>query len=347
MREVSVIPYTLNFAVPAGTSRGVYQTRKSWFIVLKGSRGIGIGECAPLPNLSCDDVPNYEEILEHYCRRIEAGERINFEELRDYPSILFGLEVALRDYNSDGHVLWNTSFSRGEAGITINGLIWMGTHEYMLKQIDTKIEQGFKCLKLKVGAIDFKQELDLVKHIRLKYPKEVLEIRLDANGGFSVNDALKRLEELAKYDIHSIEQPVKARQVAEMASIVGRSPIPIALDEELIGISSMCSKRELLEEINPNYIILKPSLHGGLMGCKEWIELAQHRGVGWWITSALESNVGLNAIAQWCASLEVTMAQGLGTGALFTNNIVSPLYTDGQSLNYDAAACWDLNGIVR
>ena len=344
--NATVVPYTLQFARPAGTSRGVYNIRKSWFIVLRDGSRVGVGECAPLPNLSCDDLPNYEERIDHFCRIIERDGGFDLEELRQYPSILFGFETALRDLHSTNHILWDTPFSRGEQGLTINGLIWMGTHEYMLQQIGEKVEKGFRCLKLKVGAIDFDEELDLIKRIRQRFAPDDLEIRLDANGGFTPANALTRLSDFAKYTIHSIEQPIRAGQIAEMACLVRITPIPIALDEELIGVNTPSQKRLLLDEINPHYTILKPSLHGGLMGSQEWIDLASERNIGWWITSALESNVGLNAIAQWCASLGVTMPQGLGTGMLFTNNFVSPLYIDGQELMCRNGGVWNLDGIV-
>lgn len=342
----AVKPYTLMFARPAGTSRGVYQTRNSWYIVLRADDRVGIGECAPLPNLSCDDMPNYQERIEHFCELINTGKGIDFEELRSCPSILFGFETALRDLSADEHIFWSSSFSRGESGIPINGLIWMGSHDYMLSQIDAKVSAGFRCLKLKVGAIDFDQELSLVQHIRERYSASDLEIRLDANGGFKPNEVLVKMDKFSKYHIHSIEQPIMARQIADMASLVKHAPIPVALDEELIGINAYSQKLELLEEINPHYIILKPSLHGGLLGSTEWIELANEHQIGWWITSALESNVGLNAIAQWCASLPVSMPQGLGTGMLFTNNIESPLSIKGQELWYDASSSWNFSEIL-
>lgn len=346
MITAAVKPYTLIFSRPAGTSRGVYQTRRSWYIVLRSEDRIGIGECAPLPNLSCDDIPNYQERIEHLCGLINAGVGVDFEELRLYPSILFGFETALRDMVADNHILWKTPFSGGEAGMPINGLIWMGKHDYMLDQIDAKVQQGFKCLKLKVGAIDFEQELSLVQHIRERYASSELEIRLDANGGFSPDEVLSRLDRFSKYHIHSIEQPIMARQIAEMASLIKRTPIRVALDEELIGVNTFSQKRELLEEIRPHFIILKPSLHGGILGSSEWIELAGQFNVGWWITSALESNVGLNAIAQWCASLQVSVPQGLGTGMLFDNNVGSPLEIRGQELWYNGSGSWNFDGIL-
>lgn len=346
MIKAAVKSYTLNFAQPAGTSRGVYKTRKSWFVILRSADKVGVGECAPLPNLSCDDIVNYEEVLVAFCRRIEEGTLL-FSELASYPSMLFGIETALRDLQSTNHTLWDTPFTRGEHGITINGLVWMGTHDFMLEQIDAKIEKGFRCLKLKVGAIDFEQELDLIRHIRMRYAKSDLTIRLDANGGFSESDALEKLHLLSVFDIHSIEQPIKAGNAEAMASLVAKTPIPIALDEELIGVNTLSRKQMLLDAINPHFIILKPSLHGGIVGSTEWIEEADKRHVGWWITSALESNVGLNAIAQWTASLGVAKPQGLGTGMLFTNNFTSPLYIMGDELRYGMPCGWNLSELVK
>lgn len=345
--EVYIKPYTLNFTQPAGTSRGVYSTRKSWFVAVKDGNLQGVGECAPLPNLSCDATDDYEQKLEQSCKELVEQGVVNHEKLRGLPSILFGLETALQDLKAKNHILWPTSFTKGEVGLPINGLIWMGTHQQMLRQIEEKVAKGFKCLKLKVGAIDFDQELDLVRRIRQQFTISDLEIRLDANGGFEPDKALALLDKLAKYQIHSIEQPIKAGLVEQMATIVKQTPIPIALDEELIGINQQKTKEELLDSINPHYIILKPSLHGGLAGSTEWIEIAQKQKIGWWITSALESNVGLNAIAQWCASLKTTMPQGLGTGMLFTNNVKSPLYIDGQELKYTPDGEWDLADILR
>lgn len=345
--NATVIPYQLHFARPAGTSRGVYTSRKSWFVVLRDAQGrVGVGECAPLPNLSCDDVADYDARLSGFCRSLERDGAIDTEALRDYPSMLFGMETALGDLHADNHILWDAPFSRGEAGIAINGLIWMGTHEYMLQQIGEKVERGFRCLKLKVGAIGFDEELDLVRRIRSRFTPNDLEIRLDANGGFTPGNAMSRLADFSRYTIHSIEQPIRAGQINEMARLVSQSPIAIALDEELIGVNAPDAKRQLLEAINPHYIILKPSLHGGLVGSKEWIDLATDKGIGWWITSALESNVGLNAIAQWCASLGVVVPQGLGTGMLFTNNIVSPLFIKGEQLWYERGGEWGFDTLL-
>jgi len=336
-----IIPYTLHFKLPAGTSRGVYRTRKSWFILLWNTEqplNVGIGECAPLPDLSCDALPDYETILSRTCQNLIATGSLDFKSLRAYPSILFGLETALFHLQAGSFNLWNTPFSRGEAGIPINGLIWMEQKEEMLLQIEQKIKKGFRCIKLKIGAIDFEEEISLIRHIRNHFAPSQIEIRVDANGAFTPDDALQKLTKLAAFGLHSIEQPIRASQWEAMAKLVAASPLPIALDEELIGCNDPLEKRHLLETIRPQYIILKPSLHGGIHGCTEWIAEAERLSIGWWVTSALESNIGLNAIAQWCASLNVTRPQGLGTGALFTNNIELPLTVEGDLLWFKTPA---------
>ncbi len=339
--NIDITTRVLHFKQPAGTSRGTYLTRKSWFITLSSADkpGVkGVGECAPLPKLSCDDIPEYESILHSLCDMFRMTGEINHDMLRPYPSILFGLETALKQWEAGGSTaLSSTAFARGEKGIPINGLVWMGTFEEMHDRLKEKIEQGFHCVKLKIGAIDFERELELIKYIRQCFTKEQIELRLDANGGFSADEALQKLERLAAYDIHSVEQPIRQRQWKEMAEICRRSPIPIALDEELIGINLRGMKEEMLDRLQPSYIILKPSLHGGMYGSQEWIELARQRNIGSWITSALESNIGLNAIAHFAASVYgdgMVMPQGLGTGQLFTDNIPMPLEVKGEYLWY-------------
>jgi o-succinylbenzoate synthase len=336
--QINIIKRVLHFKQPAGTSRGTYTDRKVWYIIItdKQTGNYGIGECAPLPKLSCDDVPDYEDRLQEACNQLEKENKLNIDALRSYPSILFGLETALQHLQSHSLKLWDSPFSRGQAGIPINGLIWMGTYDEMMQQIETKMKTGFRCLKLKIGAINFEDELALIKHIRNHFTAKDIELRVDANGAFSPKDALYKLEQLAQYDLHSIEQPIRAGQWAEMATLCQSSPLPIALDEELIGCNDLHKKKELLQAIRPPYIILKPSLHGGISGSSEWIDLANELNISWWITSALESNVGLNAIAQWCATLNPTLPQGLGTGQLFTDNIDYPLYIQGDCLWYDA-----------
>ena len=328
MYNIQITPRLLHFKQPAGTSRGVYNTRKVWYIEISSMENPsikGIGECAPLPNLSCDDVPQYEEVLQQACSRVAREGNIPTESLRNYPSILFGLETALRHYETGSLALWDTPFSRGEAGIPINGLIWMGNFEEMYRQIEAKMEAGYRCIKLKIGAIDFDAELTLLKHIRSRFSVKDIELRVDANGAFSPAEAMHKLDALSKLDLHSIEQPIRAGQWEEMARLTARTPLPIALDEELIGHNTPEIKQELLSAIRPQYIILKPSLHGGICGSNEWIAEAEKQSIGWWVTSALESNIGLNAIAQWCATLHNALPQGLGTGQLFTDNIDLPL----------------------
>ena len=328
MYNIQITPRLLHFKQPAGTSRGVYNTRKVWYIEISSMENPsikGIGECAPLPNLSCDNVPQYEEVLQQACSRVAREGNIPTESLRNYPSILFGLETALRHYETGSLALWDTPFSRGEAGIPINGLIWMGNFEEMYRQIEAKMEAGYRCIKLKIGAIDFDAELTLLKHIRSRFSVKDIELRVDANGAFSPAEAMHKLDALSKLDLHSIEQPIRAGQWEEMARLTARTPLPIALDEELIGHNTPKIKQELLSAIRPQYIILKPSLHGGICGSNEWIAEAEKQNIGWWVTSALESNIGLNAIAQWCATLHNALPQGLGTGQLFTDNIDLPL----------------------
>lgn len=336
--KLTICPKLLHFKQPAGTSRGTYTTRSSWYVVLTSDEmpgRYGIGECAPLPNLSCDDRPDYEQILSDICRQTEQRGAPDIEALRPYPSILFGLETAFRHFRAGSFALWDTPFSRGEAGIPINGLIWMGDYRKMLEQIETKMQAGFRCIKLKIGAIHFEEELALLKHIRAHFSAGEIELRVDANGAFSPHDALDKLERLAALDLHSIEQPIRAGQWEEMARLTARTPLPIALDEELIGCNTVEGKKELLTAIRPQYIILKPSLHGGISGGQEWIEEAERQQIGWWITSALESNIGLNAIAQWCATFDNPLPQGLGTGALFTDNVEMPLSIRRDCLWYD------------
>lgn len=334
MYRIHIEPRTLHFKQPAGTSRGVYTTRRVWYLHLTSdsqSGREGIGECAPLPNLSCDDLPHYEQLLSSLCQEA-AQSGIDYERLRPYPSILFGLETAFRHFERGTASLWDTPFSRGEQGIPINGLIWMGSYTHMLSQIEAKMQAGFRCIKLKIGAINFEEELSLLKMIRRHFSAKEIELRVDANGAFSPAEALEKLKRLSELDLHSIEQPIRAGQWDSMARLSQLSPLPIALDEELIGVHSTSRKKELLETIHPQYIILKPSLHGGLRGSQEWIAAASQLGIGWWITSALESNIGLNAIAQWCATLHNPLPQGLGTGALFTDNIPMPLEVRGDEL---------------
>ena len=325
---------TLHFKQPAGTSRGVYTTRKIWLIHLSDGQHEGVGECAPLPDLSCDARPDYEDILNKVCADFCQRGEIDNEAMRPYPSMLFGLETALLNLRNR-ELLFDTAFSRGEVGIPINGLVWMGTFEEMRQRIEAKLSQGFRCVKLKIGAIDFDAELELIKQIRSRFSHHDVELRVDANGAFSFAEALYKLELLSQYALHSIEQPIKAGQWSYMSELCRESPLPIALDEELIGINAPEQKRQMLNIIRPRYIILKPSLHGGIQGCREWLDIARDMRIGSWITSALESNVGLNAIAQFCSEVygdSISMPQGLGTGLLFTDNIPMPLEIKGDRL---------------
>ena len=325
--KIEIIPRLLHFKQPAGTSRGTYTTRKVWYLHFTSPDfpgRVGIGECAPLPALSCDDLPDYEDILKRFCRQVEKEQGMwDKDVLCQYPSILFGLETAIWHFFAGSWALSDTAFSRGEVGIQINGL--MGDFDHMLSQIEKKMEAGFRCVKLKIGAIDFEKELALLRHIRTHFSSKEIELRVDANGAFSPGDAMEKLKRLSEFDLHSIEQPIRAGQWEEMARLTSESPLPIALDEELIGCNTLDEKKKLLATIRPQYIIIKPSLHGGICGGDEWIMEAEKQHIGWWITSALESNIGLNAIAHWCATFNNPLPQGLGTGMLFTDNIEVPL----------------------
>ncbi len=347
MLKAAYCKYYLEFKQPAITSRAVMQNKLTYFIKVWDSDTptiFGVGECALFEGLSYDNIPNYEEIIADICRNIN---NIDINHLNKYPSIVFGLETAIYDLNNGGkRTPFISTWSNGGETITINGLVWMGTIEEMNKRVDDKIAAGFKCLKLKIGGCDFHRELDILQRIRKKYPKETLEIRLDANGAFSPEEALAKIRDLHQFDIHSLEQPIKQNQWSEMAKICTDSPIPIALDEELIGITTQHEMRRMIREIKPNYIILKPALCGGFIGAHKWIEIANEFGIGWWATSALESNIGLNAIAQWVATLKVSIPQGLGTGALYTNNIASPLYLDGDKIRTDLSKKWDISNLI-
>lgn len=332
-----------HFRQPAHTSRGCYTTHLSRFVTLSEGEARGVGECSVLPDLSCDALPpqQYHEILAEAAQVVAATGRVPVEMLRPYPSILFGLETAL----------WNLRLAEGKitggkkdglrprplspCSVPVNGLVWMGTFDQMMQQLEEKLAQGFRCVKLKIGAIDWERERTLIAHVRHRFGPDRVEIRVDANGGFTPDMAMRRLEELATYRIHSIEQPIRQGQWAEMARLCASSPLPVALDEELIGINDVEGKIRLLDAIRPQYIVLKPSLHGGMTGTREWVELARERGIASWITSALESNVGLQAVARLCFELygpEVTFPQGLGTGMLYTDNIDMPLEIRGDRL---------------
>lgn len=360
--------YDLQFKEPAMTSRGTYYTHTVWYVTLLVDKQLFIGECAPLPDLSSDFLSlgtSLEERIDAYECQLKTlfapifkdlTSMSSIQELRDYqpntsqflnfPSMLFGLESLMAHMRHElterqssisgisSHLcLWDSKFSHHKQGIAINGLIWMGDFETMGERIKNKLQEGFRCIKLKIGAIDFDKELSLLSYIRERFSPEELELRVDANGAFSFQDAPYKLEQLSKFSLHSIEQPIKAGQYEQMAQLCATTPIAIGLDEELIGVYAKDKKIELLETIKPQYLVIKPSLHGGFAGTKEWIALAQERSIGHWITSALESTIGLNALAQWSSTQELTMPQGLGTGALYTNNLNTPMYIKDAKLH--------------
>lgn len=344
MLKASYIPYRLIFKQPAGTSRGILTTKESWFIKVWNSEQpdkFGLGECALFRGLSADDCPGYEKQLEQACLNID---RLSLETLNDWSSIRFGIETALADLKNGGNRwIYPSPFIENARPIEINGLIWMGDRKTMEERIVEKLNAGFHCIKLKIGAIDFQSELELLKLIRSRFTCREVELRVDANGAFTPQEALNKLEQLARYDIHSIEQPIRQGQWKEMARLCRLSPVPVALDEELIGIPGTEQKNELLMTIRPQYIVLKPALIGGFSGSEEWIELAGKLHIGWWVTSALESNIGLNAIAQWTATQHTTMPQGLGTGQLYINNIPSPLEQKDCFISYNPKKKWELD----
>ncbi len=355
MIQARWLKHNLMFKFGAGTSRGVLTSKISYFILLMNpERQTGIGECGPLKGLSLDDRPEIEEELTRLCRRIMLESPPNFQNLGSYldqcvnsewPSLKMGLETAFRDLLNGGkRIVFENSFLTG-GEIPINGLVWMGNREFMMEQIDRKIEAGFRCIKMKIGAIDFQTEIDILKYIKKSFRGQDVSIRVDANGAFTYEEALKKLDRLADLGIHSIEQPIPAGQPECMEKLCRKSKIPIALDEELIGTLNPTGKKYLLEQINPAFIVLKPTLVGGFIETQQWIDLAETLGIGWWITSALESNIGLNAIAQFSLENEVSMAQGLGTGQLYENNIPSPLHVKNGFLTYESHHSWDLSSL--
>ncbi|MGY5847498.1 o-succinylbenzoate synthase [Salegentibacter sp. HM20] len=342
--QASYLKYNLKFKRPSGTSRGVLTTKETWFLKLSENGKTGIGECGILRGLSYDDRPDFEQKLKWLCDNINLGEEKLWQDLEEYPSIRFGLEMALKSLQAeDKFLLFPSEFTSGKSSIPINGLIWMGDKAYMKAQIEEKIKAGFSCIKLKIGAIDFQNELDLLKFIRSEFSSEEIELRVDANGAFSPGDALEKLKRLSDYELHSIEQPIKQGQWTEMAALCEQTPLPIALDEELIGVFKVSEKKKLLEAINPQYLIFKPSLLGGYRATGEWIDLLENSKTDYWLTSALESNVGLNAIAQWTYTLKPQMPQGLGTGGLYTNNFDSPLEIIQGNIHYNPELAWKFN----
>lgn len=342
--KASYKKYILDFKRPSGTSRGVLTQKETWFLILEDNGKTGIGECGILRTLSIDDRPDYEEKLKWACENIHLGEEYLWNSLNEFPSIQFGLEMAFQSLKSNNpYLLFPSAFTDGTKGIAINGLVWMGEESYMKQQIEEKLQQGFDCIKLKIGAIDFDKELNLLDFIRSNFSAEEIEIRVDANGAFSSTDALDKLIQLNTFQLHSIEQPVKQGQFDLMTNLCNKTPFPIALDEELIGVFGYKNKEALLQKIKPQYIILKPSLIGGFRGSREWIDIAEKMNIGWWITSALESNIGLNAIAQWTFLQNNLMPQGLGTGSLYTNNFDSPLEVVNGKLIYNPDIIWQVN----
>lgn len=350
--------YSLIFKQASGTSRGVLKTKDSYFILVKKNENpekTYIGECGILRGLSIDDRSDYEEKLMEVCQKINQylspslslcwspDQQTNFQNLKEFPSIQIGLEIAQKELLAEKpHILFPSAFTENKAQQNINGLIWMGTADFMKQQIKDKLSAGFSCIKMKIGAIDFETELSLLKAIRSEFSASEIELRVDANGAFSPKNALEKLKQLSEFELHSIEQPIKQKQWQEMAKLCEQTPLPIALDEELIGIFDESEKIQCLETIKPQYIILKPSFIGGFAGSENWISLAEKRNISWWATSALESNIGLNAIAQWTFTKQNTMPQGLGTGQLYTNNFDSPLYIKNGQIGYDINKNWNL-----
>ena len=329
-----------HFRLGSRTSRGILYKRESWFIQLVYQGRFGWGECSPLWGLSRDNRSDYEEKIRWICKNIHREIDILYEKIKSYPSIIFGLEQAFLSLERNSFILFPSDFTLGIQGIPINGLIWMGSIDFMWDQIHKKIQQGFLCIKIKIGSLSFEIEYELLSRIREKYPD--IELRLDANGSFSPDEIMKKLERLSLFKIHSIEQPIRFGQIEIMAQICRETPIPIALDEELIGRFTYEDKKELIEKITPHYFVLKPSLCGGFRSANEWIDIAEKKNISWWITSSLESNIGLNAIAQWTYSLNnLIMHQGLGTGDLYVNNIASPLTLKGQYLWYQPDQSWN------
>ena len=340
--RLAFAPYLLHFKEPGGTSRGVMTEKPTFLIKVfdeEDPSHYGIGEAAVFPGLSPEADGNYVWKLTELLANVAIGKPTD---LTRHSSIQFGFEQALLDFsNGCRGIYYPTPFTEGETGIEINGLVWMGDFDKMIERIDEKVNQGFHCLKLKIGAIDWRKEIEMIEYVRRHYDERQLMIRVDANGGFTMDNAIPRLKMLADLGIHSIEQPIKAGNPELMAFLCQVSPLPIALDEELIGKGTTEEKTAVLDVIKPAYIILKPALCGGFSGGGEWISLAEERGIGWWVTSALESNVGLNVIAQWTASVGAKGPQGLGTGGVFTDNFVTPIYLQGDRLKYNVKTKFD------
>ena len=344
MITASYKKYILNFKNPSGTSRGILKTKETYFLILNSEGKPGIGECGMFRGLSVDDRPDFEAKLQWVCENINLGLDALLQQTLEFPSIQLGLETAFLSLeNQNSFELFPSQFTQGKDSIPINGLIWMGTEAFMKQQIKEKIAAGFTCIKMKIGAIDFQTEINLLKSIRKEFTSKDIELRVDANGAFSTSEALGKLKILSDFDLHSIEQPIKQGQIENMATLCSITPLPIALDEELIGIFSADKKRDFLQAIQPQYIILKPSLVGGFIGSDSWIDTAEKNNIGWWVTSALESNIGLNAIAQYTYTKKSSLPQGLGTGGLFTNNFDCPLQVNNGTLQYNKKMDWNFN----
>lgn len=343
MIQATYQKYILNFKRPSGTSRGILKTKETWFLMLNREGKWGVGECGILRGLSFDDKPEYEGKLRWLCQNINLDKSILMHELREFPSLQMGFETAWFSLNSPTHPyeLYPSPFTQSEAPIEINGLIWMGKEQFMKTQIEEKLKEGFHCIKMKIGAIDFDNEVKLLKSIRNSFSASEIELRVDANGAFTPKDAMRKLERLANLELHSIEQPIRQGQWQEMARLCEETPLAIALDEELIGVIDKDKQKELIETIQPQYITLKPSLIGGFSGSDSWIKNAEQHGIEWWITSALESNIGLNAIAQYTYVKNSELPQGLGTGSLYSNNIPAPLYVNNGALYYLQNETWN------
>lgn len=353
--NIEITPYQLIFKFKAGTSRGWLENRNSFFIKVYASNNLqkfGLGEASPLKGLSIDYIDNFELKLEKICQTIgqiniskdNYLNVLNENISKDFPSIKFALETAFLDlFNGGQQIIFNSNFAKSQKKININGLIWMGNKAFMQKQVEDKIKAGFKCIKMKIGAINFETEYKILRTIRQRFSVNELILRVDANGAFSSDEVMEKLEKLTQLDIHSIEQPIKPHQIKEMKKLCEESPLPIALDEELIGKHTLQEKKDLLNFIKPQFIILKPTLLGGFEATKEWIKTAENLNIDWWITSALESNVGLNAICQFTAEFDNKLHQGLGTGGLYTNNIASPLELDSEQIFINLNKSWDLS----
>ncbi len=335
----------LRFTNAAITSRNTLVDKTSHFICLEDEDGnVGIGECSPIYGLSLETREELDKKISEVIYLLNHKTNPSSLELNQFPSLKFAVETAYLDLQAGGkQILFDTPFTRGEESIKINGLIWMGSLDSMNFQLNSKVRKGFNCIKIKVGSHNFENEIEFLRLLREKHGWDI-ELRLDANGAFSASEALKKLEIMSEFKIHSIEQPIQTKKWKELNEICSKSPIPIALDEELIG-SYGEEKNELLESIRPQYIILKPSLLGGLNECSDWVKKAEKLGIGWWATSFLESNLGLNAIAQWTSTFNLTLPQGLGTGQIYENNIEGPLRLDGENLSHQVSFSWDLEEI--